>query len=265
MATVTSPDGTTIAYERLGDGPPVVFVDGAMCYREMGPSRSVAEELASRFTVHIYDRRGRGQSGDTQPFAVDREVEDLAAVIAAAGGSARVCGVSSGAALALEAARRGVPIERLALYEAPFIVDGSRDALGETFLAQVQSDVAAGRPGDAVRRFMRAVGAPAVFVQLMRFLPGWKKMTAVAPTLPYDLTLLSPHQEGRPIPAGHFDAVRVPTLVLEGGKSPEWMRNAQRALADAVPGAEHRSLDGQTHMVKAKVVGPVLAEWFATA
>lgn len=265
MATVTSADGTPIAYERLGDGPAVVLVDGAMCYREMGPSRSVAAELAPAFTVYIYDRRGRGESGDTAPYAVEREVEDLAAVIAAAGGRAHVWGISSGAALALEAARRGVPMETLSLYEAPFIVDGSRDALGPSFLAEVEDDVAAGRPQDAVKRFMRSVGAPAFFVHLLPLLPGWKKMRVVARTLPYDLTLVSPHQEGRPIPAGHFDGVRVPTLVIEGGKSPGWMRNAQRAIADAVPAAEHRTLDGQTHMVKARVLAPVLREWFARA
>lgn len=109
---------------------------------------------------------------------------------------------------------------------------------------------------------MREVGVPGLVVRLMRFMPGWGKMTAVAATLPHDLTLMAPHQQGRPIPEGYFAEVQVPTLVLVGGRSPEWMRSAQQALADAVPGAEHRSLDGQTHMVKAKVVGPVLAEWF---
>lgn len=262
MATLTSADGTTIAYESMGTGPSVVLVDGAMCYREMGPCRGVAEQLADRFTVHIYDRRGRGESQDSSPFAVEREIEDLDAVIRTAGGTAHVWGASSGAALALEAARRGVPMERLALYEAPFVVDDFPDAPRASLLEHVEADLADGRPQDAVKRFMREVGVPAPFVQLMRLMPAWKKMTAVATTLPYDLTLMAPHQQGRPIPDGYFASVRVPTLVLAGGKSPEWMRSSQQALAHAVPEAEHRSLDGQTHMVKAKVVAPVLAEWF---
>jgi pimeloyl-ACP methyl ester carboxylesterase len=170
MEKVQSSDGTSIAFDRSGEGPPIIFVDGALCYRASGPMRPLAALLAPHFTVFTYDRRGRGDSGDTAPYAVEREVEDIKALITAAGGSAFVYGVSSGAALALEAANRVLAIKKLALYEAPFIVDDSRPALPEDFLARLHERLASGRRGDAVRQFMKAVGVPAIFVALMRFM-----------------------------------------------------------------------------------------------
>ncbi|WP_436499297.1 alpha/beta fold hydrolase [Actinokineospora sp. HUAS TT18] len=265
MSTVTSADGTTIAYETHGTGPALIIVDGALCHREMGPSRDVAKELADRFTVYCYDRRGRGQSSDAADYSVDREIEDLAAVIEAAGGSAHVVGFSSGAALALAAADRGLPITRLATYEAPFIVDDSRDPIPAHTIAEMQELVDADERGAAVKKFMRMVGTPGIFVTIMRFTPVWKKLTGVAHTLPYDLSFVTPKQGGHPLPAGTYANVKAPTLVLEGGKSPQWIRSAQAAVADAVAGAEHRTLPGQTHMVKAKVLAPELAAHFTTA
>jgi pimeloyl-ACP methyl ester carboxylesterase len=256
----TSADGTRIAYEVSGNGPALVIVDGALCHRQFGPSRAVAEALAGGYTVHVYDRRGRGESGAGEsPHSVEREVEDLVAVAECAGRRVHVLGVSSGGALALEAARRGVPFERLAVYEAPFILDGTHPAHDPRLPERMQTLVDQDRRGDAVRLFMRAVGAPAVMVTMMRLTPVWRKLTAVAHTLPYDLSIVAPHGQGRPLPDGYYDRVTAPTLVLAGGKSPEYMRNSQAAIAAAVPDGRLEVLPGQTHMVKAKVVGPVVA------
>jgi pimeloyl-ACP methyl ester carboxylesterase len=255
----TSADGTEIAYEVTGSGPALVLVDGAMCSRSMGPSRGLAEALAGSATVYAYDRRGRGDSGPgASAWAPEREVEDLQAVLEAAGGHASVLGTSSGATLALEAARGGAPIDRLVCYESPAILDDSRAANDPQLPEQVGAMVERGRRGDAVKTFLRTVGAPAPVVLLMPLLPAWRSMTAVAHTLPYDLSLVVPNQQGRPLPAGYYDAVRCPTLVLAGGKSPAYMRNAQAAIAAAVPGARLETLPGQTHMVKAKAVAPVV-------
>jgi pimeloyl-ACP methyl ester carboxylesterase len=256
----TSADGTRIAYEVTGEGPALVLVDGALSSREMGPSRSLADALAGEFRVIAYDRRHRGESGPgASPYATEREVEDLAAVIEATGGSAHVFGASSGGALALDAAGAGVPIERLAVYEAPFIVDDTRPGNDPQLPEQLAGMVAEGRRGDAVKTFMRTVGASAPMIAMMRLMPVWKKLTGVAHTLPYDLSIVIDHQQGRPLPDGHYDAVAAETLVLAGGKSPEYMRNAQAAIAEAVPNARFEVLPGQTHMIKAKVVAPVLA------
>jgi pimeloyl-ACP methyl ester carboxylesterase len=260
--TVRSADGTTIAFEKSGEGPPLVLVDGALCSRAMGPSRPLAAELARDFTVYVYDRRGRGESGDTPPYAVEREVEDLEAVIAAAGGSAHVYGISSGAALALEAARRGAPITRLALYEAPFSVDADRPSVGPDYLPRLEALLAEDRRGDAVRLFMRQVGVPALFASAMRLMPVWRKLTAAAHTLPYDAAALDGMSAGRPLPAGRWDTVTIPALVAVGGKSAGWFHNSMRALADALPDARLSVLEGQNHMIKAKVLAPVLAQFF---
>jgi pimeloyl-ACP methyl ester carboxylesterase len=260
---VTSADGTRIAYEVHGSGPALVFVDGAMCQRTMGPSAGLAEALAPHFTVHVYDRRGRGESdAGATPWSVDRELDDLAAILDVAGGSAHVLALSSGAALALEAADRGLPITRLAVYEAPFIVDDSRAPHPADAPARVQGLVDRGARGEAVKTFMRMVGLPAPFIGVMRVLPAWKKMTGIAHTLPYDLAIVNPHQQGTPLPAGRYAGVGVPTLVIAGGKSPRYMRNAQAAIADAVPDGRLVTLPGQTHMVKAKVTGPVVTRFF---
>jgi pimeloyl-ACP methyl ester carboxylesterase len=257
---VTSADGTRIAYEVRGSGPALVLVDGALCQRSLGPARPLAEQLATSFTVYAYDRRGRGESGPGETaYDVEREVEDLTAVIEAAGGHAHVFGASSGAALALVAARSGVPIDRLALYEAPFIVDDTHAPNDPELPARLRALVEQGRRGDAVRLFMRTVGAPGPMIALMRLMPVWKKLTGVAHTLPHDLTIVIDHEQGRPLPEGLYDAVAAPTLVIAGGKSPDYLRNAQAAVAEAVPDGRLETLPGQTHMIKAKVTAPVVA------
>ena len=261
--TAVSRDGTSIAYSRVGRGPALVLVDGALCYRASGPSGPLAAALADHFTVFTYDRRGRGESGNTPPFAIEREVEDLEAIIAAAGGRAFVYGVSSGAVLALEAAHRGAPIDKLALYEAPFIVDDSRAPMPYDFLARLNTAIASQRPGDAVKLFMKLVGVPRIFIALMRVMPAWSKLTAIAHTLPYDITLVKDYEQGRPLPRTQWTGATSPTLVMDGGKSPVWMRNAMRELAGVLPRATYRTVPGQTHMIKAQALVSPLVEFFA--
>jgi pimeloyl-ACP methyl ester carboxylesterase len=260
METTISRDGTPIAYSRLGKGPPLVFVDGALCYRASGPSGPLAAQLADHFTVFTYDRRGRGESGNNgaaDPIA--REIEDLEAVIKAAGGNAFVYGVSSGAALAVEAAHRGLPITKLALYEPPFIVDSSREPMPSDFLARLNTALDQRRRGDVVKMFMKLVQVPAVFIVLMRFMPAWSKLTAVAHTLPYDLAFVKDYQAGKPLSRSRWTGATSPTLVMDGGKSPAWLRNAARALSEVLPNANYRTLPGQTHMINAKAhVAPLV-------
>jgi pimeloyl-ACP methyl ester carboxylesterase len=263
MSAVRSADGTSIAFDRTGSGPPLIIVDGALCWRESGPATKLAAELADRFTVIAYDRRGRGESGDAATYAVAREVEDLAALIGAAGGRANVCGISSGGVLAMEAARAGAAIERLAVHEPPFVVDDSRPPAPSTYVAELNEHLAAGRRGAAVKRFMRLVGMPAVLRAAMPLFPGWRKLKGVAHTLPYDAACMGDTQSGKPLDPAHWGAVGVPTLVLVGGKSPAWMAHGTQNLADVLPSARRQVLEGQTHMVKPKVLAPALKRFFA--
>lgn len=262
MEKVFSKDGAHIAFDRSGKGPPLILVDGALCYRASGPMGPLAASLAPNFTVFKYDRRGRGDSGDTKPYAVEREVEDIDALIKEAGGSAFVFGASSGAALALEAARGGLGVKKLALYEAPFIVDDSRPPLTEEYISQLNQFLESDRRGDAVKLFMKLVGLPSILIALMRFMPAWSKLKGVAHTLPYDTAIVEENQRGKPLPAGRWDSVNMPALVIDGGKSPAWMRTAMKELAGVLPNAQLRTLEGQTHMIKAKVLAPTLEEFF---
>ena len=265
MDKVISKDGTPIAFARVGSGPALVLVDGAMCYRGFGPMPAMAKRLASHFTVFHYDRRGRGDSGNHPDYSVSREIDDLEAIIQAAGGSAMVFGVSSGAALALEAATRLNSITKLALYEAPFIVDNTHPPLPAAFVAETKALVAADRRGDAVKKFMRLVGVPSIGVLVMSLLPLWKKMKGIAHTLANDLTIVEPYQQGKPLNRAYFAQVSMPALVMAGGKSPAYMQNGMRLLADVLPNAEHLTLPGQTHMVKAPVLAPELVTFFSLA
>jgi pimeloyl-ACP methyl ester carboxylesterase len=263
MPTVTSSDGTRIAYETLGSGPPLILVDGALCYRASGPARPLAEQLQDRFTVYIYDRRGRGESGNTLPYAVEREVEDLEALIEAAGGEAMLYGISSGGVLALEAANRSDGVTRLFVYEAPLIVDGSR-VMAPGYAEKMEALLAAGRHGAALRHFMRtAVGLPGFMVFIMQFMPMWRTLKAVAPTLAYDTALTAPLQQSRPLPPGRWSDVRAPAKIVGGTKSESWMRNAQKAIAAILPDARHAELEGENHMVKPEKIAPLIKEFFA--
>jgi pimeloyl-ACP methyl ester carboxylesterase len=264
METVISNDGTRIAFDRHGAGPPIVLVGGAFQYRAFDPrTAKLAELMSSDFTVFHYDRRGRGDSSNSTPYAVGREVEDLEALLKVTGAPAGVFGMSSGGALALAAARHSTRIRKLALYEAPFIVDETHAPLPDDFLSRMNASLAADRRGDAVTQFLRWVGTPRVVMAGMRCTPAWGKFKAVANTLPYDIGIIEEHHRGRPLTAPEWVDVTVPTLVVDGGKSPAWIRNAMQALAFALPDAIHRTLAGQNHMVKRTVLGPVLMDFFA--
>src|SRR5712671_2337797 len=256
--TVTSHDGTIIAYSQVGQGPVIILVDGALCYRAFGPSKALAAHLSPHFTVITYDRRGRGESGDTQPYAIEREVEDLAALVEAAGGTAYVAGQSSGAALAIEAANRLPGITKLAVYEAPFVVDDTGKPVTQAFLARLKELVAQDRCTEAVKLFMKQVGTPGFMVAIMPLMPMWSKLKAVAHTLPYDISTVVDYGAGQPLPRTLGASITAPTLVSEGRKSPTRMRHSMQALAHTLPNANYRTLAGQTHMVKAEALAPVL-------
>jgi len=258
MPTVTSADGTTIAYERTGHGPALIFVDGAMCYRGAGPMRPLAALLQDTFTVYAYDRRGRGESSDTLPYAVSREVEDLQALIARAGGEAYVYAISSGAALALASAAAGPGITKLALYEPPFMAEVEDGARIKEYTERLHELLDAGQNGDAVALFMTNVGIPAQAVAGTRAQPGWAMLEAIAPTLAYDDELLA----GGRVPRDLTSTIAIPALVLAGGASPQGLQQAAKAAADALPTADHRMLDGQTHDVAPEALAPRLVEFF---
>ncbi len=258
---VLSRDGTPIAFDRLGAGPAIILVDGALCSRAFGPMPKLAPLLARHFTVFMYDRRGRGDSGDTMPYAREREVEDIAALIKEAGGSACMLGLSSGAALALEAAASGLNIAKLAVYEPPFMINDGGRHVAAGHEAQLKRLITAGRRGDAVKYFMREmVGVPAIFIALMRLMPRmWSKLKAVAHTLPYDAAVMGDFS----LPTRRLASITIPTLALDGEKTDVRLRDAVQAVAAAVPNAQHRTLKGQTHNVKPEILTPVVMEFFA--
>jgi pimeloyl-ACP methyl ester carboxylesterase len=255
MERVTSKDGTTIAFDRLGSGPPVVLVCGGSVDRTA--DAAIAQELASDFTVFNYDRRGRGDSGDTLPYAIDREVEDIEAVIEAAGGSAFLWGSSSGAVLALIAAE-SVPVTKLALWEPPFIPDDLPRPPDDQ-VSQYETMVAEGRRGDAVEYFMtKIIGMPAEVVAGARTQPWWAATEALAHTLAYDARIMGDYS----IPKDRAASVKVPTMVIAGGADFPWMRQTAETLAAALPDGQVRILVGQGHDVDPGVLAPVLREFF---
>jgi pimeloyl-ACP methyl ester carboxylesterase len=256
MSKVTSRDGTTIDIDRTGQGPPVVLVTGGSVDRQA--NAGIAGELSKRFTVLNYDRRGRGESTDTPPYAIDREIEDIEAVIAEAGGSAHLFGSSSGAALALYAAASGLPLMKLALWEPPFIIDESKRPPADQ-VEQYETMIAEGRRGDAVEYFMtRVIGMPAEMVAGIRGQPWWPAQEALAHTLAYDARIMGDYS----LPTESAASVKAPTIVIAGGADFGWMRETAEALAKAIPDGQARILDGQGHDVDPTVLAPVLVEFF---
>jgi pimeloyl-ACP methyl ester carboxylesterase len=274
MKTVTSKDGTRIAYDQTGNGPVIILVSGALGERSHPAAADLAAALAPHFTVINYDRRGRGDSGDTPPYAVAREVEDLAALIEAAGGQAALFGKSSGAVLALEAASR-LPnqVSKVALYEPPLILDDSRPPVPKDYVQRIDRLVAEGRRGDAVEVFMReAVRIPDEYLAQMRGSsngdkgatapPEWQAMERMAHTLAYDGAIMSGLMAGKPLPANKWAANTAPTLIITGGNSDEFFHEGASALAKDLPQARHSLLPGQDHNVATEAVAPMLAEFF---
>lgn len=261
MNTVTSVDGTTIAYDTQGEGPAVIVVDGALSTRQ--GKLDLATLLAPRFTVYGYDRRGRGDSGDTRPYAVAREIEDLDALIEAAGGSACLYGHSSGACLALEAAAQlGGKVRKLALYEAPYNDEPGVRKPWATYIARLTEALADDRRGDAVALFLGFVGTPDQQIAGMRQSPFWAGLEAIAPTLAYDHTgILGPDLA---VPAARAARIPTPTLAMHGGAGAPFMRVTAETLSKVMPHAQFRTLDGQTHDVSAAALAPVLGEFFAS-
>jgi pimeloyl-ACP methyl ester carboxylesterase len=256
-----SADGTGIAFDRSGAGPAIILVHGAFTGKAHPILSDVALALARWFTVFNYDRRGRGDSGDTPPYGAEREVEDLAALVEIAGGSAMVFGGSSGAGLALQATAQNPAISKVAVWEPPYHVDDSAPKLPHDFAEWLAALVRNGRRADAVELFMvGAAAAPAEAVAAMRLQPSWSDCEALAHTLAYEAAIMGP---GNALPAERLAAIAQPTLVLTGGNSPAWMTNAGAAVARTIPGAVHRVLEGQTHSVSPASLAPELLVFFA--
>jgi pimeloyl-ACP methyl ester carboxylesterase len=252
-----SRDGTPLAYDRAGQGPVVILVSGAMSTgATMAP---LAAELSDRFGVVVYDRRGRGGSGDTPPYAVEREVEDLAALIEAAGGEASLYGVSSGGALALRAAASGLPVRRVAVYEVPYAMDDVRVSERARYRRELERALSEDRRGDAVELFLRHTGLGEEVIRGARQAPLWAGLESLAPSLAHDDAVLG---DGRP-PLSLLASVSAPVLALAGEASPGWFHEAARTVARTVREGSYRSLERQTHMVEPGVLAPVLAEFLA--
>ena len=262
MRTVLSKDGTAIAFDQSGQGPALILVAGATATRLA--EASLAAALAPHFTVFAYDRRGRGASSDTAPYAVEREVEDIEALINEAGGSAFVFGHSSGAVLALEAARLlPTKITKLAVYEPPFIIDDRRPPVPQDYVPHLNELIAAGRRDEAVEYFMTdAMLVPAEMVAQMRQSPMWPQIEAVAHTIPYDGTIMGDTMSGNPSTIRKWASVTVPTLVMVGGASPAFFHNGTQTLVDILPNAQYRHLKDQDHGPADEVLTPALVGFF---
>lgn len=267
MSTVLSKDGTSIAFNQSGQGPALILVGGAMSTSL--DAASLAAALAPHFSVFAYDRRGRGESEDTAPYAVEREVDDIDSLIDEAGGSAFVYGHSSGAILALEASRLlSTKIMKLAVYEPPFIIDDSRFHAPDDFTAQLSDLISSGRRGDAVARFMALVGLPAAMIDQMRQSALWPGLEAIAPTLVYDMIIIGDTQSGDPSTLRKWSTLTVPTLVMDGtvfmgsAERHAFLRHGAQELATILPYAERRILEGQDHGPANDILGQALQAYF---
>ena len=269
MQTVTSADRSTIAYDQAGAGPAVILVNGALGSRELDRRfklmTGISDRLADRFTVINYDRRARGDSTEAGPFAVEREIEDIAALVTAAGGDASLFGFSSGGALALRAAAAGIGVQRVAVYQAPFVVRRDDRGPSADYGRRLDELVTADDRSGAVKHFMRdAMGMPGAAVMAMRLMPMWKSMSAIAPTLRYDWAALGAHNmRGDSLQPAEWAGVDVPALVICGAKSANALRHGSQALVEVLPDARLRVLEGMGHRLKVERVAPVLAEFLS--
>ncbi|MCL7369437.1 MULTISPECIES: alpha/beta fold hydrolase [Streptomyces] len=255
--TTVSRDGTRIAYHRSGQGPVVVLVSGAMSTG--ATTAPLAAELSDRFDVVVYDRRGRGGSGDTAPYAVEREIEDLAALIEEVGGEASLYGMSSGGALVLRAAASGLPVRRVAVYEVPYAMDDAAVRAAAAYTERLAEALGRGGRGDAVELFLRHTGLGEEMIRGARQSPMWAGMESLAPSLAYDDAVLG----GGRVPTSAIASIGAPLLALAGGASDAWWHEAARAVAQAAPEGTYGTVAGQTHRVEPGVLAPVLAEFLA--
>jgi pimeloyl-ACP methyl ester carboxylesterase len=276
MNTVTSKDGTSIAFDKTGTGFPLILVTGALGTRSGWVKDGFVDLLKNDFTVINYDRRGRMDSGDTAPYAAEREIEDIEALIDFVGGSAYVHGISSGAILSLEAtAKMPNKIKKLGMYEPPFIIDDSRPPLPKDYVEQLNKAIAENRRGDAVEIFMtKALLIPAQFVATMKNAPSaetfgegakppdWSDMEKVAHTLAYDGIIARDFLAGKPLPSKRWSAFTAPAIVIVGGNSEPFFLDGAKALANDMPNVKVRVLEGQDHAVSAAALAPVLIEFF---
>jgi pimeloyl-ACP methyl ester carboxylesterase len=262
MRTTISGDGTKIAYDVRGEGPAVLLVWGALSTRLSGFAPELTEVLAQDFTVYNYDRRGRGDSGDTKPYAIEREIEDLEALVDAAGGSAYLFGHSSGAVLALESAiRLNGKVGKLAMYEAPYNNDSVAQLVRRKYIKQLTDALTANRRSDAVELFMKQVGMPPEQIVNMRHTPAWPALEAIAPTLAYDHAVFMGMDIS--VPTEHAAMLGIPALIMNGSASPRFMRDTAQTLAQAMPQAKYLEFEGQTHNVDVKVLAPALVSFFS--
>ncbi len=260
MDEVFSKDFTVIACDKQGQGPVVILVDGALAYRSFGPMPELAKLLSTDFTVVTYDRRGRGNSGNNKPFAVEREIEDIEALIDATGGSAYLYGVSSGGCLVLETAiKLGEKIKKIAVYEAPYNSDETALEEWRKYNNQLMKFLAENRKGDAVALFMAFVGTPLDQIEGMRKTPMWSMLEAVAPTLAYDASAMGTDSK---VPVERISHITASTLVMCGGSGAPFIKQTALTLSKALPNAKFRTIEGQTHAVASEVIAPILSEFF---
>jgi len=258
MNTVTSKDGTVLAYDIYGKGQPLIYITGATCFRTFKPIVHDAKIFGNEFAVYNFDRRGRGESGDTQPYSIEREIDDIEAMIDEAGGRALLYGHSSGAILALEAATKlKDKIEKIVVYEPPYVHSEVEQANHEKFSQSVLKLLAFGKHKQSLKAFLNGIGMPGLFVRLLPFFPGWKSMCSLAPTLAYDLELSKDFP-----PLEKFKEIQISTLVLVGSKSSERIRAVGSQIATASPHINFKEIAGQDHMIPAKVLLPIFTRFF---
>jgi pimeloyl-ACP methyl ester carboxylesterase len=264
MAAVTSADGTRIAYDSVGDGPPLILVAGATQYRAIDQTTPELQRRLAEGGLRVvnYDRRGRGESGDTATYAPEREFEDRGALVAELGGETAVYGMSSGAILAVEAAARGLAMSKLVMYEPPCLLDREGPEPIGDYIETLDRFVEAGRPGEAMAYFLQRVAEmPPEAIDQFRASPAWPAFEAVGHTIAYDGRIMDPFSKGEPIPPGRWDTAAQPTLVIAGGDSPAWMQGAAAKVAEALPMGEVRTLPGQTHEFDPAVLAPAMLEF----
>jgi pimeloyl-ACP methyl ester carboxylesterase len=259
MLSIRSKDGTTIAYSKIGDGPVLILVDGALCHRKQGPMTDLAQELAGRFTVITYDRRGRGESDDTLTYAVEREVEDLAALVSVMGESAFAFGVDTGAALILRACAAGVAIFKIALYEPFFVIDeDARKQIVED-KAKLEKLLSEGKESAAIAHYLTKFRGMSVFVaNMLRMSEWWKRVKVMAHTLQYDSEVMGDYL----LPAERLKRISVPAMLVSGVESPSQFQASTEAVADAICSSRLVYLDSLTPELNPNSIAPFIEQFF---